>query len=156
MTKLNLPTYNFQFKETEKGLHIFDSVRKKFIFLTLEEWVRQNFIQYLINDKKYPSSLIAIETGLKYNQLKKRSDITIYDRKGEIWMIVECKKPTIKISRSTFDQIAAYNMGGKTKSKFLTVTNGIKHYCCQMCDFELKNESEKPTYAFLKNIPEFD
>ena len=103
MTKLNLPEYNFQIQKTAKGIQIFDSIRKKFVTLTPEEWVRQNFIQYLIEEKKYPVSLIAVETGLKYNRLKKRSDISVYDRKGAVWMIIECKAPEVKISQETFN-----------------------------------------------------
>lgn len=147
-TKLNLPEYNFRIRKTEKGLQIFDSLRKKFLVLTPEEWVRQNFIQYLIEEKKYPASLIAIETGLKYNKLQKRSDITVHDRKGNVWMIIECKKPDVKISQDTFDQVATYNMSHKVKTRFLAVTNGLKHYCCEL-DYEQEN------YSFLKDFPEF-
>ena len=148
MVPLNLPEYSFRIREAEKGTQIFDSIRKKFVALTPEEWVRQNFIQYLIEEKNYPRSLIAVETGLKYNRLKKRSDITVYDRKGNVWMIVECKAPEIKISQNTFDQVATYNMAGKIKTQFLAVTNGLKHYCCKM-----NYEGEK--YDFLKGFPEF-
>ena len=148
MTKLNLPEYNFRIRKTEKGLQIFDSLRKKFFVLTPEEWVRQHFIQYLIEEKKYPASLIAVETGLKYNKLQKRSDITVHDRKGNVWMIIECKKPEVKISQETFNQIAVYNMSQKTKTKFLSVTNGLKHYCCEL-DYEQGN------YSFIKDFPEY-
>jgi hypothetical protein len=148
MTKLNLPEYSFRIQKTEKGLQIFDSLRKKFVSLTPEEWVRQNFIQYLIEEKKYPASLIAIETGLKYNKLQKRSDIKVHDRRGNVWMIVECKKTEVKITQETFDQAAIYNMSHKTKTKYLAVTNGLTHYCC-----ELDYEHEK--YSFLKEFPEY-
>ena len=148
MTKLNLPEYTFRLQKSDKGTQIFDTIRKKFVSLTPEEWVRQNFIQYLIEEKKYPASLIAVETGLKYNRLQKRSDITVYDRKGTLWMIVECKAPEVKISQETFDQVATYNMSAKVLTKFLAVTNGLKHYCCEVND-DLK------TYAFLKDFPEF-
>src|ERR1035437_936674 len=137
MVKLNLPEYKFRIQKSEKETRIFDSIRKKFIVLTPEEWVRQNFIHYIIEEKKYPVSLIAVETGLKYNRLKKRSDIIIYDRKGNVWMIIECKAPEVKISQDTFDQVATYNMSQKKNSdakglhrgpsvqatKFLAVTN---------------------------------
>ena len=120
--------------------------------LTPEEWVRQNFIQYLIHEKKCPASLIAVETGLTDNRLKKRSDITIHDRKGNIWMIVECKAPDVKISQDTFSQAAVYNMSGKTKARFLAVTNGLKHYCCEM---SLTTGEGINNYTFLKDFPEF-
>ena len=146
MIKLNLPEYSFRFQKSEKGLQIFDSLRKKFLVLTPEEWVRQNFIEYLIQEKKYPASLIAIETGLKYNKLQKRSDITVHDRKGNVWMIIECKAPEIKLSQETFNQAATYNIANKTKTKYLAITNGLKHYCCEM-----NYEQEK--YTFLKDFP---
>ena len=149
MTKLNLPEYSFRIQKTEKGILIFDSLRKKFLSLTPEEWVRQNFIRYLIQEKKYPSSLIAIETGLKYNLLRKRSDITVYDRGGKVWMIIECKAPRIKLSQETFNQTATYNMSHKTKAKFLAVTNGLKHYCCEL-------DYKKEKYVFLKEFPKFE
>jgi len=148
MVKLNLPEYQFRIQKSEKGIRIFDSIRKKLIALTPEEWVRQNFIRYIIEEKKYPASLIAVETGLKYNRLKKRSDIAVYDKNGKVWMIIECKAPEVKISQDTFQQVAVYNMSGKAKTKFLAVTNGLKHYCC-----ELNYEQNK--YDFLKDFPEF-
>ena len=148
MVKLNLSEYKFRIQKSEKGIQIFDPIRKKFVVLTPEEWVRQNFIQYLIEEKKYPVSLIAVESGLKYNRLKKRSDITVYDRNGKVWMIIECKAPEVKISQDTFDQAATYNMSGKTKTRFLGVTNGLKHYCC-----EIDHRGDK--YNFLKDFPEF-
>jgi hypothetical protein len=154
MVKLNLPEYNFRVQKSEKGLRIFDPIRKKFVALTPEEWVRQNFIQYLIEEKKYPVSLIAVETGVKYNRLQKRSDITVFDRKGNVWMIIECKAPEIKISQDVFDQVATYNMSGKKMTKFLAVTNGLKHYCCETTinDSTLENPGN---YSFLKDFPVF-
>jgi hypothetical protein len=148
MDKLNLPEYTFRLQRSAKGVQIFDAIRKKFVALTPEEWVRQNFIQYLVEEKKYPVSLIAVETGLKYNRLQKRSDITIYDRKGVLWMIIECKAPEVKISQATFDQIATYNMSGKTKTRYLGVTNGLKHYCCEL-------KISENSYDFLKDFPVF-
>lgn len=155
MIKLNLPEYSFRIQETGKGLQIFDSIRKKFVALTPEEWVRQNFIRYLIEEKKYPASLISIEAGLKYNRLQKRCDITIYDREGNAWMIIECKKPSVKISQAIFDQAAIYNMSLKTKVNFLAVTNGLKHYCCQLLVPELQGNYEQVNYSFLKDFPAF-
>ncbi|MBI3500198.1 MAG: type I restriction enzyme HsdR N-terminal domain-containing protein [Bacteroidetes bacterium] len=148
MLKLNLPEYSFRIRQGEKGNQIFDAIRKKFVALTPEEWVRQNFIQYLIEEKKYPASLIAVETGLKYNKLQKRSDIKIHNRKGNVWMIVECKKPDVKISQETFNQVAVYNISNKLRTKFLAVTNGLKHYCCEM-------NYEQGKHLFLKDFPEY-
>ncbi|MBI4945650.1 MAG: type I restriction enzyme HsdR N-terminal domain-containing protein [Bacteroidetes bacterium] len=148
MIPLNLPEYSFRIRQGEKGNQIFDRVRKKFVALTPEEWVRQNFIRYIIEEKKYPAALIAVETGLKYNRLKKRSDITVYDKQGKIWMIIECKAPEVKISQDAFQQVAVYNMSGKSKTKFLAVTNGLKHYCCEM-------NAEQDKYDFLKDFPAY-
>ncbi len=152
MVKLNLPEYNFRIQNSEKGPQIFDLIRKKFVVLTPEEWVRQNFIQYLIEEKKYPASLIAVETGLKYNKLQKRSDIAVYNRKGEVWMLIECKAPDVKISQETFNQVATYNMASKKNTLFLAVTNGLKHYCCQM---QSESTNEEMKYMFLKDFPSF-
>ncbi|MFH1005386.1 MAG: type I restriction enzyme HsdR N-terminal domain-containing protein [Bacteroidota bacterium] len=147
MLKLNLPEYKFRIQKSEKGIQIFDSVRKKFVALTPEEWVRQNFIQYLIQKKKYPASLIAVESGLKYNRLKKRSDIIVFNKTGNIWMIIECKSPTIKITQDAFHQVAMYNIGKGKKAEYLTVTNGLKHFCCKI---DYKNN----TFNFVKNLPD--
>lgn len=146
LPQLNLPTYSFKFKELNQRTQIFDSVRKKYIVLTPEEWVRQNFIQYLIQEKKFPASLIAIEMGLKYNKLQKRGDVVIYDNYGKPFVIVECKAPHIKITQDVFDQIARYNM--VLKVKYLIVTSGLQHYCCLM-------DYEKGTYLFMNEIANY-
>ncbi|GAG33027.1 unnamed protein product, partial [marine sediment metagenome] len=126
MEALNLPTYSFKIKSEGQRKYIFDGVRKKYIQLTPEEWVRQNFVQFLIQEKKYPESLISIEMFFKINKLMKRSDIVIFNKQGNPVVIVECKSPGVKISQDTFDQIARYNM--KFKVDYLIVTNGINHY----------------------------
>tara|TARA_B110001450_G_scaffold74338_1_gene70814 strand:- start:282 stop:728 length:447 start_codon:yes stop_codon:yes gene_type:complete len=146
MQKLNLPTYNFKLKSSQNKTLIFDKLRKKYLVLTPEEWVRQHFVQFLIDEKKYPTSLIALEKQLTINNLKKRSDILIFNKKGNHEIIVECKAPKIKITQDTFDQIARYNL--KLKAKFLIVTNGLEHFYCKM-DFKNK------TYIFLKEIPNY-
>ena len=144
MQQLNLPAHDFKVKHEGKKTQIFDSVRKKFVTLTPEEWVRQHFIQYLISEKKVPAQLIAVEMGLKYIELKKRSDVVVYNKEGKPVLIVECKAPAIKITQDTFDQIARYNM--TLKVKYLAVTNGIRHFYCQV---DHKNGS----YFFLKELP---
>ncbi|MFK5879396.1 MAG: type I restriction enzyme HsdR N-terminal domain-containing protein [Flavobacteriaceae bacterium] len=146
MHKLNLPSYQFKIKSSENKQLIFDTLRKKYVVLTPEEWVRQNFVQYLINEKNYPRSLIAIEKQLTINTLKKRFDILIFNTDGSSKIIVECKAPTIKITQDTFDQIARYNL--KLNADYLVVTNGLTHFSC-----ELDNQNEK--YIFLKEIPEY-
>ncbi len=146
MQKLNLPSYSFKLKSNEKHTLIFDNLRKKYFVLTPEEWVRQHYVQFLIKDKNYPVSLIALEKQLIINNRKKRTDIVIFNKEGNPDIIVECKAPHIKISQATFDQIARYNL--KLKANYLVLTNGMEHYYCKM-DFE--NE----TYVFLKDIPNY-
>jgi hypothetical protein len=146
MDKLNLPEYSFKISVADGQKRIFDPLRKKMIVLTPEEWVRQNFIQYLVIEKYYPVSLIKIEMGFKLNKRLRRSDILVYNRKGEPVLIVECKAPSVKISQSVFDQIARYNMS--LKVEYLLVTNGIDHYCCRI-------DHESKTYHFLKEIPAY-
>ncbi len=147
MYKLNLPTYKFKITKKEGKYYIFDAIRKKNIFLTPEEWVRQHYVQYLIIEKKYPKSLIAIEKEIKVNGLKKRFDILVFNTKGEHEIIIECKAPTIKINQTTFDQIARYNL--QLKAKYLIVTNGLEHYYCKM-DYENKK------YVFLESVPDYN
>ena len=147
MQKLNFPSYAFRFKNSENKVSIFDEIRKKFIILTPEEWVRQHVVQFLLEEKKYPKSLINVEKVLKVNGLRKRYDVVVFNSDGSIFILIECKAPEIKISQATFDQIARYNM--TMNSEFLMVTNGLNHYFCQM-DFE----NEK--YTFLENLPNYN
>lgn len=146
MQNLNFPTYSFRFKNSENKVAIFDEIRKKFILLTPEEWVRQHTLHYLIQDKNYPKSHINVEKLIKINTLNKRYDIVVFQPNGEIFLLIECKAPEVAISQQTFDQIARYNL--TLKAKYLMLTNGINHYFCQM-DFE----NEK--YIFLKELPEY-
>ena len=147
MQQLNFPIYNFRFKNSENKVSIFDEIRKKFIILTPEEWVRQHVVRYLLEEKKYPKSLINVEKVLSVNGLRKRYDVVVFNPDGSIFVLVECKAPEIKTAQATFDQIARYNLA--LKAQFLMVTNGHNHYFCQM-DFE----NEK--YAFLKELPDYE
>ena len=146
MKKLNFPTYSFRFKNSENKVSIFDEIRKKFIVLSPEEWVRQNVIQFLLQNKNYPKSYINVEKLIKVNGLSKRYDGIVFKPNGEIFLLIECKAPEVPISQDTFDQIARYNL--ELKAQYLMVTNGLNHYFCQM-DFE----NEK--YVFLKELPDF-
>ncbi len=146
MHELNLPKFEFRFKSNENKVSIFDEIRKKFIILQPEEWVRQHCVQYLIQHKNYPKSLINVEKELKVNGLSKRYDIVVFNSDGSIHLIVECKSHKIKIDQTAFDQIARYNL--TLNASYLMVTNGINHYYCVM-DFE--NER----YEFLKDIPDY-
>ncbi|MFD2824588.1 type I restriction enzyme HsdR N-terminal domain-containing protein [Lacinutrix iliipiscaria] len=146
MQKLNFPTYSFRFKNSENKTLIYDEIRKKFVVLQPEEWVRQHCVQFLIQQKGYPKSLINVEKELKVNNLSKRYDIVIYNPDGSIHVIVECKSAKINIDQSTFDQIARYNLA--LNATYLMVTNGINHYYCSM-------DLHAERYQFLKDIPDY-
>ena len=143
---LNLPPYPFKLKEQENKLYIFDEVRKKYLVVTPEEWVRQHFVQYLLVEKKYPKGWISIEGGLKLNELQKRSDILVYNTEGNPFLLVECKAPSIKITQNVFDQVARYNSIHRVK--FLAVTNGLEHFYCEM-------DYVSHSYRFIPEIPAY-
>lgn len=146
MQELNLPRYSFKIQEENGKKLIFDDIRKKYLVLTPEEWVRQNFIQYLITEKEYPKTLISIEKGLKLNELQKRADAVVYNQSAQPIVLIECKAPHVKITQKTFEQIARYNMIFKVP--YLVVTNGLNHYCCQI-------SFEKNSFNFLEKIPTY-
>lgn len=141
---LNLPPYPFKISDQNGTLWLFDEIRKKDVVLTPEEWVRQHFVQYLIKQKNYPRSLIKLEGGLKLNGNAKRSDIVIFNNKGQKILLVECKAPSVKVTQQVFDQVARYNWVHRVP--FIAVTNGLNHYYCKI-DFENQR------YDF---IPELD
>lgn len=119
--EIHFPVYQHRLKNID-GLQIFDPIRKKFVALSPEEWVRQNFIQYLISEAGYPKALIRVESGLNYNQLSKRSDILVYDRQGQVFLLAECKNESIEIDENTLRQASVYNQ--IIRAKFLALTNG--------------------------------
>jgi len=147
LKELNLPEYSFRIADQGKIRMILDTQRRKFVKLTPEEWVRQNFVQYLIKEGGYPPGLIGIEIPLVFNKMKKRVDILVHDRKGQPVMIVECKSYDVPLNEPVFEQIAIYNM--KFNVPCLVVTNGLRHYACK-----LKGEGEKPEY--LLAIPLYE
>lgn len=146
LPELNFPNSKFKLKEEDGKLFIFDDARKKFVMLTPEEWVRQNCLHYLRDQKRYPISLLAVEKGIKINNQNLRYDIVAYSKNTKPILLVECKAPEVKISQLAFDQIAVYNL--ELKVPFLMVTNGLQHFCC-VSDFE------NARYNFLKEVPEF-
>jgi len=146
MTPLNLPKYHFKLKEEGNKVFIFDSIRKKYLQLTPEEWVRQNIIQFLIEEKNYPKSLFSIEKSIKVSNTNKRVDIAIFNKNREIEVLVECKAPEVKITQKAFDQIARYNL--TLNAKYLVVTNGLEHFYAMM-DYQDKK------YMFLKELPKY-
>jgi hypothetical protein len=145
MQELNLPQYPIKLKEEGGVKYIFDAIRKKYLVLQPEEWVRQNFIQFLIHKKSYPASLIEIEKGLKLNELQKRVDVLIHKDSKPI-VLIECKAPNVKINQEVFEQIARYN--NVFKVPYLLVTNGLEHYCAKI-DFE------RSSFEFLEDIPNY-
>ncbi len=146
MKSLRFPAFDFRFKSSENKVYIFDVVRKKFVVLQPEEWVRQHVVQYLINNKKYPLSLINVEKQLTINDIKKRYDVVVFNSDGTIHLLVECKAPSVVINQNVFDQIAQYNI--QLNATFLMVTNGLEHFYCKM-------DYNKEKYAFLPAIPDF-
>ena len=146
MQELNLPPYVFRYQRDGDQVRIFDELRKKYIALTPEEWVRQNFIRCMVEEKNVPSGLIVQEKKLVMNTMTRRPDIVIYNRNAEAVMIIECKAPEVRIGQDTFDQIARYN--SVLLVPYLIVTNGLNHYCCKM---DYTNEA----YSFLEDIPTY-
>ena len=146
MIPLNFPKYPLRIKSRENKLLVFDPIRKKYVPLTPEEWVRQNCLHYLIIDKEYPAGRMLVERKLLVEGLEKRLDIAVCHPDGSMLLLVECKAPAIPINQGVFDQIARYNW--KARADFLMVTNGRDHYYCQM-DYTLKK------YTFLKDLPDF-
>ena len=143
---LNPPVYPLRLKDEGGQRFVFDEVRKKFLVLTPEEWVRQHLVHFLIQEKQFPKSLIQLEGGLKYNGLQKRSDILVYNQQGEKLVLAECKAPSVKITQEVFDQIARYNFVHRVK--WLLVSNGLEYYCCKL-------NWETESYQFLPELPLF-
>jgi hypothetical protein len=147
LVPLQLPPYPFKITDQNGQLTLFDIIRKKNIIITPEEWVRQHFVQYLINQKHYPKSLIKLEGGHKLHGMAKRSDIIVYNPAGEKILLIECKSPSVSIDQKTFDQVARYNMVHKVK--LLAVTNGLQHYYCSI-DFDTRS------YKFMEELPGYN
>jgi len=146
MIKLNLPEYLFKTRIVEAKQEIFDVIRKKYVALTPEEWVRQNVLHYLIYEKKYPALLMAVEKKIQLHRKSKRADIVLYKNSGQAQVIVECKAPDINIKQDSFDQIVRYNMA--LHVPVLVVTNGLTHYCCRV-------NYDDMTYQYLETIPDY-
>lgn len=144
MGPLNLPTYFFRIKEDRGKKYIFDEIRRRFVLLTPEEWVRQHLVNFLVTQKNFPLSLISVEKGFKNNRRKQRYDLLVFDRKGEPLMMIECKAPGIDINQHVFDQAGRYN--NKYKAAYMLISNGMNHYCC------LINKTSRQ-YRFLQEIP---
>ena len=145
--QLNLPTYTFNIKAKPNGSKvIFDTLRRRFVTLTPEEWVRQHFVRFLVDEKGFPAALMANEVSLTQNGIKRRCDTLVADATGNPLVIVEYKAPHIEISQNTFDQIVRYNM--VLHASYLIVSNGLNHYCCRI------NYADD-SYVFLNDIPSY-
>jgi hypothetical protein len=146
MYPLNFPSYEFKIDRISGTLKIFDIVRKKYVKLSPEEWVRQHALHYMIHDQGYPRSLIKIEAGLRYNKMLKRSDIVVYRNTGEVFLLMECKAPTVKINQKTFDQLSIYNQ--HYKATHLALTNGLEHILATV-------NYDSKTYEMLDRFPAY-
>ena len=141
---LNLPDADLRIKETGENRHVFDVVRRQFVTLTPEEWVRQHFLHFIIRDKHYPASLIGVEMLVKVNNLSQRADLVVYSREGKPWMIIECKAPAVQMDENVFYQAARYNL--PLQVQYFVVTNGLEHYCLHF------NGSG---FDYLEDLPEY-
>jgi len=146
MSKWIYPVIKPRTKRDGDKTLIFDIIRRKFVVLTPEEWVRQHVVNYLTGYLQYPRSLIRCESGLKYNNMSRRSDVIVYDRDGNVFLAVECKAATVKMDQKTFDQLSVYNQ--QYRARYLVLTNGLMHYVAEV-------DYKKKTYSFLKEIPLF-
>lgn len=147
MQQLNFPVYEFDISKRKDKYLIFDVIRKKNVILTPEEWVRQNFVRFILNELGYPRSMIKVESGLKVNQLQKRSDVVVFDRSANPFLLAECKSWKVPLGQDAFDQILIYNQ--QVHSPYLVLTNGIHHFCCEV---DLKSGKA----SFLDSIPAYD
>ena len=147
MDQLNLPPYPIRITQKGEKRYIFDSLRRKYVALTPEEWVRQHFVHFLIDHKGYPKGLLANEVELKIGEKRLRCDTLLYTSDPPPRMIIEYRAPTIQLQQKTFDQISAYNL--LLKVDYLVVSNGLQHHCCKM-DYDARS------YSFLEAIPDYE
>ena len=144
MIKVNYPAPVFRFKEENGREMIFDFIRRQWLSLNEEEWVRQNFIQFLIQEMKYPVELIAVEKEIQLGELKKRFDILVYDCDHKPWMLIECKAGEITLNEKVLYQVLRYNIS--TPAPFLVITNGHSTYAWEKADGELKELQQMPVW----------
>lgn len=147
MQQLNLPAINPRLRKEKGQIKIWDMLRHEYVALTPEEWVRQHFTSFLANDMGYPTVLMANEVSISLNGMARRCDTVVYDNSLRARMIVEYKRPDVKITQRVFDQICRYNI--VMQVDFLIVSNGIEHYCCRM-------DYTKNTYSFMRDIPQYE
>lgn len=146
MQELNLPSIKPRLEKSGDTIRIYDPLRDKWLVLTPEEWVRQHFVSWLVNQKGYPVQLIANEIGIKVNSAPRRCDTVIFGKDMQPLVIIEYKAPEIQITQSVFDQIVRYNMA--LRARYLVVSNGMDHYCCKI-------DYASNTYHFIPTLPEY-
>lgn len=146
LPKLNLPQFDFKIKSDENVTKIYDEIRKDYFIITPEEWVRQNFVKYLIKNFSYPIGRIAVEKQVKINNIPKRFDMLVYDKRLHPLVLIECKAPEVNINQMAFSQAGVYNI--QLRAKYIIVTNGMSHYAAEI-DFKNKK------YNFLEAIPNY-
>ena len=147
MDALNLPEFDCKLTEIDGKPYIFDVLRRKHVRLTPEEWVRQHVVNLLVSHYQYPRTLIRAEGGVVLNATQKRTDLLTFRRDGSPYLLVECKASTVALTQAVFDQVARYNF--VHKAPFLVITNGLTHYCCQLCH-------QTATITFLADFPHFE
>lgn len=145
MSELSLPGFDYKVKKQNGTVMIFDIVRKKYVVLTPEEWVRQHVVHYLVEKKGYALSLIAVEREIELYGLRRRFDIVVFDRTGNPWLLVECKAPTVALSQKVFDQVFRYNL--TLAAPFVAITNGVRHFCGY--------PEQGSGFRFLDDFPDF-
>jgi hypothetical protein len=144
MKKLNLPEFSYKLKKQGERFYIYDPIRRKYLLLSPEEWVRQHLLNYLMEHLGYPRGLITTETGLKYNGMLRRSDLLVHSQEGQPYLLAECKAPEVPLTNDVFRQISMYNQ--TLRAEVLLVSNGLQHFCCK-----LNPETNK--WQFLPEIP---
>lgn len=146
MQTLTFPAFDYQIRRQNGMMMIFDMIRRKYVALTPEEWVRQHLIHYLVEKKQYPRTLIAVEKEINLYGLKRRFDVVCYNRQAEPYLIVECKAPAVALSQTVFDQVFRYNL--VMAAPYVAITNGVTHYCGRLDDGR--------TFSFLPDFPCFN
>ncbi len=147
MNELNLPAFDYHVKGTLEKPEILDFLRKRYVALTPEEWVRQHFTHWLVEHKGYPKGLLGNEIELRCGEKRLRCDSILYNKVAEPIMIIEYKAPSISLTQRVFNQISVYNL--LLHVDYLVISNGLQHYCCRM-------NYENQTYQFLQDIPDYD
>ena len=147
MDQLSLPVFDIKIKQEAGATMVFDQIRKKYVVLTPEEWVRQHCIHYLVEEKYFPAGRMLLEREIRVNSLSRRVDLAVCDADGRILLLVECKAPEVPLNQEVFDQVARYNL--PSRAACLMLTNGVQHIYCQI-------DYDTGKYLFLKELPDYN